>query len=332
MSKKILLLSFLSLLLVGCGNDYNYQVTYQMYQYPDNKGVSLESIKPLLEQRLSKSTATQSAVTIENNQIVVDLNIPTFDLAKSGGLVTPYELTLEEARTELTSTEKEAVNAFNQAQKDFMQQAYTQAKENLANIDAVVNNFSEQINQTAHGVRGPYTKAQTKEDLYWNELQKTEVGQLTAIVEKPDTIWFAKVLEKNGANTIRYQQIIRTLKRPEPYLGHVPVLHLGQYITNAEVVKKDPNSESNKNFAVKVTLNDAGKSALSELTTKYRGQTLRFALDSFPYATINITNPITNGELMIDDDYNQSESSQLASKLSMGHFPIRLGITSFTQR
>ncbi len=335
MTKKLIFLPLIALLLTACGEQYNYQTTYQPILNPETAHVTLNDIKPLLEQRLSKVDFEASRVSIENNKLVVDIKAEVFDIAKAGGLGAQYNLTLEEPRTALTPTEIEAVNTHNQKQRDLMQQAYT-AAQTSTNIDQVVLDYSEQVNQIARGVRGPSTQAQVREELYWKELVKTEVGQLTIIVEKPDTLWFAKVLEKNTTDPnnqkIKYQQVTRTLERPEPYLGYMPVINLGQYITKAEVITKDPSITSNKNYAVKVVLNEAGRSALEETTKKHIGKTLRFSLDKFPYAPIKITAPITDGTLIIDDSYNQGESTQIASKLSTGYLPVSLSIVSFDKR
>lgn len=338
MSKKLSLLSTLILFsLTACGTPtYNYQATYRIIHTPDTQSITLESIKPALEDRLATSAINNSVVSIVDGELVADISHDTFDIATAGGFGTPFHLTLEEPRTELTQSEKDTINTYNQKQREMMQDAYNQAQSATENIDTVVLEFSEQTNQMPKGIRGPYNKLQVKDELYWNELVKTDAGKLTSIVEKPGTIWFARVLEKNitdpNNQTVKYQQVVRQLQRPEPYLDHVPVIHLSQYIDAVEEIKKDPNSPSNKNYAVKVVLNDEGTKELSKITETHKGKTLRFALDGFPYASLFIDAPITDGTLIIDDDYNQLKTSQLVAKLRMPYLPVGLSITSVTKR
>lgn len=336
MKFKLVTTTLLSIfLLTACGNSFNpnFQATYKIIPYTGNEKITLDTIKPILENRLKKLNIRGSEVRIENNQLVTDVDADIYDIAKASTIANQFDLILQEPREQLTDEEKQAMINFNQGQRSLLTQAHDEATAHPDDINNIVINFSERVNQLQKGIKGPNSKAKVKEDKYWEALEKTDSGKITPIVEIPNAIWFAKVLEKSNDNkTIKYQEVIRFLKLPEPRLNYAPVAHLGQYITNAEIVKKDPNSDRAKNYSVKITLNDAGKQKLQEISEKYKGKTLRYFVDDFPYAKFTFNQPITDGIIILDDDYNQQEANLLVSQLGIGYMPTLLTLTSFTSR
>ncbi|MBI4835723.1 MAG: hypothetical protein HY817_00525 [Candidatus Abawacabacteria bacterium] len=330
----LLVICLFTLILTACGGSVtaNYELTYRPIPKPGMTNNDIETIKTHLESRLKLLAIDGSEVKVNNNDLVVALDTDNFDISKAISLATSYDLTLQEPRQTLTAAEKEEVANYNQGQKNIINEAYKKVTEKKLSMDEVVMSFSEKVNHLEKGMRGPWLQARVKENAYWSALQKTGIGEMTPIVELDTTIWFAKVLEKIGngeTEQIRYQEVLRYLKRPEPRLNFAPITSLAKFITKAEVIKKDPNSDRNKNYAVKITLDEKGKAELARISEQYRNKELKIFVDDFPHASITFTTRVDDGTFLIFDDFNQEEATKIASQLSMPFMPASLSLISF---
>lgn len=336
MLKKLVAIGCMSaVLLTACGGSTGkkIQITYQIIDRATNQGTTVETIKPILEKRLAKLDVHSSSVSIDHDNLLVNIEADDLDTSRALSVAYQYDLTLEEARQELTSTEMDQVAAYNQKQKEILKTAYTKAQENNADMDSIVTSYSERMNHLDRGMKGPLTASSVSNAKYWEALNQTAAGQFTPIVESANQVVFAKVIDKPTATQIRFQEVIRFLQLPEPYLGYSPILHLGQYISNAEVVKKDPKDTYNpKNYLVKVTLNEAGKIELAKTSQQYQGKPLKLFIDHFPTADITFATTNNDGWILIDGNFNETKATETAKKLSMTYMPALLSMSEFKKQ
>lgn len=340
MLKKLSIIGCLcALVLTGCGSGFNskYQLIYRIVDRPTNQGVTVDSIKPILESRLATLDIRGSQVHIDGNNLVVDIDADQLDRSRALGIAYQYNLSLQEPRKSLTQAEKDVIATYNEGQKSILQAAYGQAQKPEADMNEVVIANSERMNHLDKGIQGPWTVGNFTNKKYWETLNQTEVGKLTPIVETSHQIVFAKVLEKSPFpenpqfNQIRFQEVIRFLKLPEPRLDYFPVTQLRQHVVKAEVVKKDANDTySVKNYLVKVSLNEAGKAELAKISKDYQGKPLKLFIDDFPTADITFAATNNDGWFFIDGNFNQDKANEVAQELSMAYLPVLLSLATFT--
>ncbi len=312
-----------------------YKVIYQILRTPDSMNVTLDQVQPVLEKRLEKLNVEQVSVTKEGDTLVATVTATRFDKGKASSLTNPFDLTLQESRPQFTATEKTAIENYNAAQKEMALDGHEKAKQTPENMDALVIQYNEKANLFDKGIHGPSSEGKV-DPKYWPTLLTTDAGKITETVEKDNSIWFAKVLEKKVVKTaigdqsiIRYQEIVRFYRDLEPRLDQVPVAHFGQYIEKALVDKKDPDSKRNKNYLISVYLNDEGKKELERISEQYKNKELRFFIDRLPHARVTFTDRDSSGILKIDDSYNQQEAEQIAVQLSMPWLPTYLSTIDF---
>lgn len=341
MTKRIGTIILLStLILSACSLQQEqlpqYKVIYKILPNPDTVNANLDEIKPILEKRLEKLNLEESSITKEGNTLVANIRTTSLATNKASSLTNPFDLTLQESRTEFTAEEKKANEDYNAKQKQIALEAQQKATEKPDTMDSLVAEYSEKMNLMNKGIQGPYAEGKV-DAKQWPKLAATDEGKITEVVEDTNNFWFAKVLEKKTVKTavgdqmlIRYQEIVRFTKdTDQPRLDHVPVASFGKFIEKVLVEKIDPNSKRNKNYLVSVYLNDEGKKELERVSEQYKTKELTFFVDRVPYATVTFSGKDSSGILKIDDAYNEREAEEIVAQLNMPWLPAPLTVISF---
>jgi preprotein translocase subunit SecD len=78
--------------------------------------------------------------------------------------------------------------------------------------------------------------------------------------------------------------------------------------------------------AVGFKLNAAGTQAFKEITSQYQGHKLAVVFNNVIYTVAKVTDPIANGQVVIDGSFSQEEAEDLAQSLQAGTlpFPVRV--------
>ncbi len=325
----------LTLTLSACGTattsdpaSSQHKLTYQIVRTNDNKQLTAATIKQELERRVVALGSTTSRVSTDGDKIILDTDLPDFDRNKALDLATTKQVTLQESRTAFTPTEAEANKQYNQYQKDTVISAHTNAVAHPETMDALVVQASDEVDLVSKGAHGPFDQSIINEPKIWDALVQTPVNGITPVVELSYAVWFAKVTDvqaEGGAKVFHYQQVSRDLKENGPYLNYMPVLNLSGHITKVTVVKKNPDDVDNiKDFTVHATLDSEGQKMLTALSKEKINKPLRLFIDDLPFTTITFKQSWTGNDLVLDNDYTDINTKDIADRLNQNSLSAKL--------
>lgn len=305
-----------------------HKLTYKIVRTSDNQQLTTATIKQELEQRLLALGSTKSTVTNDGDTLVVDTDLPDFNRSKALDLATPKQVTLQESRTTFTPAEAEANKQYNQYQKDTVTNAHADAITHPETMDTLVVKASDEIDLVTRGEHGPFDQTTINEPKVWEALLQTPVNSITPVVELSYVIWFAKVTDvqdEGGSKIFHYQQVSRDLKEEGPYLNYMPILNLSGHITKVTVVKKDPEDVNNiKDFTVHATLDADGQKMLAQISKDKLNKPLRLFIDDMPFTTITFKQSWTGTDLVLDNDYTDINTKDIADRLNQNSLSARL--------
>lgn len=336
-SKLLLAFTALTFTLTACGTtetNSKTKLTYHIVRDNDNAQISAETIKNELMQRLTAAGANNSQITLDGDTLHVDTDLVDLNQGKALDLATPKKVTIQEPRTEFTTSEADQVTKYNQRQKDLIHAAHAEAVKNPDNIDNLVISTSDEIDLVQKGNHGPIDEQTLNEPKIWDALIKTPVNGITPVVELSYVVWFAKVnsvTDDGGYKTFHYQQITRSLKENGPYLNYMPVINLSGHITKTTAVNKNSDDPDSHDYTINLTLDSEGQRLMSEMSKKQLNRPLRLFIDDLPYTHITFKEVWTGTDLVLDDRYNEINTKDVSDRLKQGSLSTPLTLIGWEQ-
>ncbi len=222
------------------------KATYQIIATTANKDISMQDIKPIIDYRARVKKIKDFQSEIVENKLIVTADPTQLTLSAANGLTEVNQLSIGESRKNFTADEITRKKTYNEAQKESMDRAHTEAKNNPENFGSILTTYSEDTDLTNHSVHDFQRKDSMQKEIAAT-LFSTGTGSITDMVTTDKMLWFAKVLDRQEQEEVTAQHILIS------YIGSQaknPYLHRTK--TQAEkFVNEIKDSITPQNFAAK---------------------------------------------------------------------------------
>lgn len=199
---------------------------------------------------------------------------------------------------------------------------------------------TKESNPSSEDMKDTIYKLQKRVDQYSTEAQVTQEGNdrinvaipgvtdANAILEelgKPGSLCFVEAADKDGNQNITYGENGYVLARDLDEIREAGSVVLEGYdVAAAEGGAYQDQTTGAKEYIVRLTLTDEGKTKFAEATTANVGKQIAIVYDNEIISAPNVKDAITGGTAQIDGMANLEEAQSLASYIRIGSLTLEL--------